>query len=575
MWKVLGLAAAPLIASAMSVSVDSPSAGGSAVGTVVTWTAAVSEADPGTLWYRFRARRAGKDFQTIVDYGPNQSFDWAASDREGLYEIEASVRNLSTGEMQTATATIPVQPLATGSTPIIHPTANLLVYLYSATACDAGSRMRVRFVGPDQRMQNTPWKNCDGATMNFYLAGLRGASNYQVQHTIDTGSAFVQGPTLTLATAPPPPGLPSQQVIQAPASPLPDGILLQSTLFAPTVAADLSGNVIWYYTGNVSFLTRPDVGGYFFGVLEDTTADQSGQILREFDVTGRTVLETNAARVSEQLTALGMRPISAFHHEARRLPDGRIAVLAGVEQILTDVQGPGPVDVLGDMIIVMDSNLQVVWAWDAFDHLDVTRQATLGDTCAAGNCPPLFLASDANDWLHGNSVQQMPDGNLLYSTRSQDWVIKIDYRNGAGTGDVLWRLGSGGDFSIESSDPLPWFSHQHDPEVESDNLTIMLCDNGNLRQATDPNADSRGQVLILDEGNRSARLVVNNDLGQYSFALGAAQKLPNGDYHFLAGFLPDGTSISMEMDAVGNVMYALQGSAPAYRTFRMRDLYTP
>ena len=84
------------------------------------------------------------------------------------------------------------------------------------------------------------------------------------------------------------------------------------------------------------------------------------QIVREFDLTGMTVLETNAARVNEQLAAMGMRSISAFHHEARRLPDGKILVLAAVEQILTDVQGPGPVDVLGDMIIVMDSNLQVV-----------------------------------------------------------------------------------------------------------------------------------------------------------------------------------------------------------------------
>ena len=149
--------------------------------------------------------------------------------------------------------------------------------------------------------------------------------------------------------------------------------------------------------------------------------------------------ETNAARVNEQLAAMGKRQISAFHHEARALPDGKILALATVEQILTDVQGPGPIDVLGDMIVVMDRDLQVVWAWDAFNYLDTSRPAVLGETCSAATagCPPFYLADTANDWLHGNCVQLTPDGNLMYSARHQDWLIKIDYNNGNGSGDIL------------------------------------------------------------------------------------------------------------------------------------------
>jgi hypothetical protein len=51
------------------------------------------------------------------------------------------------------------------------------------------------------------------------------------------------------------------------------------------------------------------------------------------------------------------------------LPDGKILALASTEQILTDVQQPGPVGVIGDTILVLDRDLQVLWAWDAFDHL--------------------------------------------------------------------------------------------------------------------------------------------------------------------------------------------------------------
>lgn len=260
------------------------------------------------------------------------------------------------------------------------------------------------------------------------------------------------------------------------------------------------------------------------------------------------------------------------------MPDGRLLVLAGTEQ-LTDLDGSEPVDVLGDMILVLDRDLQVVWAWDAFDHMDTRRGATLKETCApaGGGCPPFSLASRANDWLHANSLQFTPDGNILMSLRHQDWVIKIDYRNGAGTGQILWRLGKDGDFQARSDDPNPWFSHQHDAQVVDtpDGPVLIVFDNGNIRQASDPNAHSRGQVWRLDEVNRIATPVLNADLGAYSFALGSAQRLPNGNYHFELGILPDRSSQSVEVDPSGRLVYNMAVSDPLYRTFRMTDLYTP
>lgn len=322
------------------------------------------------------------------------------------------------------------------------------------------------------------------------------------------------------------------------------------------------------------YFTHPARGGYFFGLDEDEGGDPYRQILREFDLAGVTVRETNAARVNEQLVAMGKRKINAFHHEARRLSNGNIVVLAGVEEILTNVQGPGPVNVLGDMIIVLTPSLDVVWTWDGFDHLDTRRTATQRDMCTPDSCPPLLLAPEANDWLHGNAVTETPEGNLLYSARSQDWVIKIDYRGGEGPGDVLWRLGKDGDFAIVSTDPSPWFSHQHDPEIEVDG-TLTIFDNGNVRQMANSNAHSRGQVYRLDEANRRAELVVNADLGVYAFALGSAQLLEDGNYFFDAGFRDDGTGISIESDPAGQVQYAIESNVPEYRTFRMKNMYNP
>jgi hypothetical protein len=406
-------------------------------------------------------------------------------------------------------------------------------------------------------------------------------TSYQVQHTIDTESAFELGPVMTVATGDLPVKLAAYQVTAGPPA-ASNGVLLQSTLFEPTVATDLNGNLVWCYpSGDISFLTRPESDGRFLGLYEDSTKDVAHQVLREFDLAGNTLLETNAARINEQLVAVGKRPISGFHHEAARLPDGNIMTLAAVEQILADVQGPGPVDVIGDMILVLDKNLQVVWTWDAFDHLDTHRMATPGETCSptGGGCPPVYLAPKANDWLHGNALHLTPDGNIVYSARHQDWVIKIAYRNGTGDGSVLWRLGKDGDFTYNSSDPFPWFSHQHDPNIESaDNSLLTVFDNGNVRHVADANANSRGQVIRLDEQNRVATPVLNADLGAYSLAVGSAQALPNGNHHFDLGFVNTSQgplSESEEVDASGNVVYRIQTPTPAYRSFRMRSLYVP
>jgi hypothetical protein len=182
----------------------------------------------------------------------------------------------------------------------------------------------------------------------------------------------------------------------------------------------------------------------------------------------------------------------------------------------------------------------------------------------------------AVDWRHINSVSWSPeDGNLVLSLRNQDWVIKIAYENGAGDGHVIWRLGAGGDFTVNSTDPSPWFSGQHDAHYIDDS-TIILFDDGNTRRASDPTADSRGQVWKIDEQTMTATLVFNADLGNYSDALGAAQRLSNGDYSFDSGrqgVAPHQIGQAIEVRPDGSKAYVLQVNTTLYRAFRIRTLY--
>jgi hypothetical protein len=563
--------------AAMSVSLTPGQLSPAPLGTSVTWTAEVSGAGEGTLWYRFRARNPEGDGRIIRDYSPINSLVWTTIEQEGIYEVEVSVRNLDTGDAATEAAIFEMSPCASGGQPVITQTAHPLVFLYSAPPCQPGHKMSVQFQSLAGDSVTTPSKSClEGKTMNFYLAGLRPATQYSARHTVETGAEPQPGPELSFAVPEFSMNRPALELLQAPLMPNVAGVILRSPLNALPTATDLYGNLLWFYQNNLTYLTRPEPGGFFFGIIDNHEAGPSGQIVRKFDVAGITVSETNAARVNEQLVAMGHRPITAFHHEATALPDGKTLVLAMVEQILTDVQGPGDVNVLADAIVVLDSNLEVVWFWDAFDHLDPSRKAIFDWKCEppTPGCSPFYLTQEANDWTHGNSVQPTPDANLLFSIRHQDWVVKIDYRNGEGSGDIIWRLGKDGDFVYDSTDPHPWFSHQHDARF-IDESTIILFDNGNVRSSFDESVHSRGQVIRVDEQNRVATLLLNADLGVYSPALSSAGRLPNGNYYFGAGFLGGGSSMALEVDPKGQIVYSLKNATLEYRSFRMRDLYTP
>ena len=69
---------------------------------------------------------------------------------------------------------------------------------------------------------------------------------------------------------------------------------------------------------------------------------------------------------------------------------------------------------------------------------------------------------------------------------------------------------------------------------------------------------------------------VNADLGVYSIAVGSAQLLTNGDYHFDAGLVPKGyvsSAYSIEVDPTGKIVYKAVANSVLYRTFRRTSLY--
>lgn len=562
---------------------DLPS--GQPVGTTVTWTVNASGAD--VPEYRLSVKSPTQPFQVMYDFTDDNTLEWTPLE-EGWHLLLASVHDRTTAEVVHKGTAFYVTPRAT-TAPVVTSTSHPLVALYSAPPCSAGEMQVAWQSWPNGYWSITPAKACQpNRSLNFYIAGMRAETIYRMIHRrMEGGQVVESGPVRWHRTGSLPRGFPVISVLNPP-----DGqtsaerVLLQTPGIAPAgtplraFATDLEGNVLWFDRtssdpDNPVRLLRPVSGGTTLGIYPDEGV--ADQILREVDLAGHVVRETNTRRISDQLATLGQDPFRSFHHEARRLPDGKTVILGSVERILTDVQGAGAVDVIGDYIVVLDTNWQVTWVWNSFDHLDVTRIATLNETCIPnqGGCPPLFLDDIANDWTHGNAIAYSPaDGNLIFSMRHQDWVIKIDYQNGVGTGGVVWRLGPDGDFSIDSSDPFPWFSHQHDPNYLP-NGNIAVYDNSNMRCVQTSVCSSRGQVYSLDETAMTASLVLNADLQNYSSALGAAQPLQNGNIHFDSGFQnpPLFSSTSDEVLPDGSMTYSIRSFQAMYRSFRMIDLY--
>ncbi|MBV8569694.1 MAG: aryl-sulfate sulfotransferase [Acidobacteriaceae bacterium] len=593
---VCSLAGAQLLSGAVSVRLNAQPGSTIEVGQTleVTATATDSAASATRFFYQFTIRPSNTgQWAVMQDYYSTNTFPWTPTDHEGTYDIGVTAWSEATGSIGQSYLSVTVNPRINRHTPaVISSTNNPLVALYSAAPCPAGLQMRVSFKSAHTSAIYTPYKPCDGLTMNFYLGGMLASTTYTAQHFLSNGAA---GPVLTHTTGSIPSDvpLPSRSPLAGPEAPTSTSypFLLNSTIGGTNFATDLYGNVVWYRTPseNVPFaggyLVRLLLGGTLLTFDNDPSHPGGAQFLREFDLAGNIIRTTNWTVLNSAVNALRSRQgrsqvrLNFLSHDAIRLPNGYTAVLATDEQVKK--LNTGTQDVLGDMVLVLDTNWQVRWAWDAFDYLDVNRTA-LHVVCkpTGGGCPAEFfntqpdgkVYTQALDWTHGNSLDyDSRDGSIVVSMRHQCWVIKINYANGKGDGHVIWRLGSGGNFALAPGYPSSdWFSGQHNAEFHSNGI-LTLFDNNALGSP----AIAHGQAWSLNTSTMVATPIENIDLGVVSPIVGTAQLLANGNYVWQAGAVPPSQSQSFEYTPSGTLVYHEQVDTWSYRAFRISDLYTP
>ncbi|HEX3659997.1 MAG TPA: aryl-sulfate sulfotransferase [Acidobacteriaceae bacterium] len=359
------------------------------------------------------------------------------------------------------------------------------------------------------------------------------------------------------------------------------------------LAVDLSGHVIWAYNpGNIgdSAWQAPKLlaDGDFIALasidssqaLAYTPGPGDFNLVREFDLVGNTVKQITMNQLNSALAAKGYNlHLLVFSHDVVVLPNGHWLVLANTSESVVLTGATTPTTVLGDVIVDLDTNLQPVWVWNEFDHLDVNRHPM--------NFP---------DWTHTNAVIYSPeDGNLLVSIRHQNWVVKVDYENGAGSGDILWRLGAGGDFTlVGGTDPTDWNYAQHGISFASSYsagiFPLALVDNGDDRlypgQTTNLLCGTAGAqpcyttipIFDINESAKTATLTFHQILpaSLYNAWGGNAEVLANGDVEYDLSAVGNTNSEIFEVtdQPTPQTVWSLKMTgANMYRAYRLPSLY--
>jgi len=478
-------------------------------------------------------------------------------------------------------------------------TNNPLVAQFSMPVPDGGN-VKIEF-GTDTSYGFDTWQQGPppgGGPVNILVAGMRASSTYHMRAVVDLpgGLEFQDVDHAFQTGATPANRIPAISVSRpgnaAPSSgvELLDLVNVGGVTGNPleAVVTDLQGNVIWYYdfdpdgsTGALPFPIKPLPNGHF--LINATAAGPGGTgtagVLQEIDLAGNIIQSMTSAELNSRLAGAGFNlATQAMHHDFLLLPNGHLILIVNHTKNFTDLPGyPGTTSVLGDALVELDQNWQPVWVWDTFDHLDVNRH-------------PLAFP----DWTHSNAlIYSQDDGNLLLSMRDQSWVIKIDYQDGKGSGDILWKLGYQGDFTLSSGGaPAAWHYGQHDIVIVSPNssgvFSLSMFDNGWFRVLDDngdicgtagqPACYSRAAIFQVDEATRTASVVWEDTNLPYSLALGSTRIQTNGDVEFDEGFIPDSPfkSVVQEVtpDANPQLVWQLNVDHQAgYRIFRLPSLY--
>jgi Arylsulfotransferase (ASST) len=209
-----------------------------------------------------------------------------------------------------------------------------------------------------------------------------------------------------------------------------------------------------------------------------------------------------------------VRPGNGRHmdlHEFVLTPQGTALFTCYPETVRADLSSiGGPRDGQARESIIQEVDVhsgRVLFEWRSLEHIPVTESYQ--------------SLAEPYDYLHANSIDVAPDGNLLVSARHTWALYKLDRR----TGQVIWRLGGKrSDFQMGPGSRFAW---QHDARAISDRQITVFDDGAGPHQTE---SQSRGIVLEVDAAAKRVRLArsYRHPRPLLADSLGSVQALPDG-----------------------------------------------
>lgn len=351
-------------------------------------------------------------------------------------------------------------------------------------------------------------------SQTFRVRGLAPDTGHDLALTATGAANLVTEDVVTFTTPPALPGfLPGFEVTGSDAAEplwrLLDLTDYPATAFAGLFAVDRAGTTRWYL-GAPSQIPGPEAVWAAARLRDDGTllylADAAAWIRDEL---GDVVWTLSAADLG----------LPTLHHDILELDSGNFLALA---MVFRDVDDPdlGVIHTVGDLLVEFTPAGEIVWQWDSFDHLDPLRRRETFEWIVINP----ETGEEAYDWTHANGIVHDPnDDSVLLSLRHQDWILKID----RATGDIVWRLGPEGDFTLIGDDT--WFYHPHSPYPMPDG-SMLLYDNAVGNPDLPPEQEfSRAVRYALDEDAMTATLIWQDDAEPFSAPIaGDVDPLPGG-----------------------------------------------
>ncbi|KAI4161697.1 MAG: hypothetical protein LQ342_004705 [Letrouitia transgressa] len=210
---------------------------------------------------------------------------------------------------------------------------------------------------------------------------------------------------------------------------------------------------------------------------------------------------------------------------------------------------------------------ETVFDWASLDHVPLSE-----GTVPPGRTSTGLSETFAWDYFHLNSVDTLPNGDFLVSSRHTSTVYRISGRDGS----IVWRLGGRtSTFALTNFN----FTFQHDARYvrgseSGSTLTLTLFDNAYNGITARDSDSSSGKVIRINTATRTAELLVQLNFPDppttpfLSSDGGSVQALDGGNY-----FVGWGSNAYVtEHSPNGNCIYVANfgsgSSAASYRAFK-------